>query len=218
MYRVATPVQGKIPRVLTAVIFLCFKHFLPPATKFGQGYIFTGVCDSVHRGVWSGGVVSNFSWGGVSNFGGGGISNCSGGRVSPIWGGCLQFFGGVSPIFRGVSNFFWGGQGVPIFGGSPNFFPSFSSISLPPQKISSGMHQPPPPRRSMRGRYASYWNAFLSLFFMSFFPQLTFILLPPSTKRYTSTDNIHSKQQSQMRSLLQNFMPSLDCPSAQNWL
>ena len=24
---------------------------LPPATKLGQGYIFTGVCDSVHRGV-----------------------------------------------------------------------------------------------------------------------------------------------------------------------
>ena len=24
--------------------------FLPPATKFGQGYIFTGVCDSVHGG------------------------------------------------------------------------------------------------------------------------------------------------------------------------
>ena len=23
--------------------------FLPPATKLGQGYIFTGVCDSVHR-------------------------------------------------------------------------------------------------------------------------------------------------------------------------
>ena len=25
-------------------------RFLPPATKLGQGYIFTGVCDSVHRG------------------------------------------------------------------------------------------------------------------------------------------------------------------------
>ena len=24
--------------------------FIPPATKLGQGYIFTGVCDSVHRG------------------------------------------------------------------------------------------------------------------------------------------------------------------------
>ena len=25
--------------------------FLPPETKLGQGYVFTGVCDSVHRGV-----------------------------------------------------------------------------------------------------------------------------------------------------------------------
>ena len=39
--------------------------YLPPATKLGQGYIFTGVCDSVHRGVCSreGGV-------GVSALGG----------------------------------------------------------------------------------------------------------------------------------------------------
>ena len=26
--------------------------FLPPATKLGQGYVFTGVCDSVHRGEY----------------------------------------------------------------------------------------------------------------------------------------------------------------------
>ena len=26
-------------------------YFLPPATKLEQGYVFTGVCDSVHRGV-----------------------------------------------------------------------------------------------------------------------------------------------------------------------
>ena len=33
----------------------CFRQreraLLPPATKLGQGYIFTGVCDSVNRGV-----------------------------------------------------------------------------------------------------------------------------------------------------------------------
>ena len=29
--------------------------FLPPSTKLGQGYVFTGVCDSVHRGsTWPG--------------------------------------------------------------------------------------------------------------------------------------------------------------------
>ena len=26
--------------------------YLPPATKLGQGYVFTGVCDSVHRGEY----------------------------------------------------------------------------------------------------------------------------------------------------------------------
>ena len=44
---------------------------LPPATKLGQGYVFTRVCDSVHRGV---GVVS------VSVLGVGvGLSLCPGG-------------------------------------------------------------------------------------------------------------------------------------------
>ena len=34
------------------------RGFLPPAKKLGQGYIFTGVCDSVHRGgAWSGGCL-----------------------------------------------------------------------------------------------------------------------------------------------------------------
>ena len=28
-----------------------FIYLLPPATKLGQGYVFTGVCDSVHMGV-----------------------------------------------------------------------------------------------------------------------------------------------------------------------
>ena len=29
-------------------------YLLPPATKLGQGYIFTGVCYSVNRGICSG--------------------------------------------------------------------------------------------------------------------------------------------------------------------
>ena len=48
------------------------ENLLPPATKLGQGYIFTGVCDSVHRG-------------GV----------CSGGGRLP--GGCLLQGGGLLP-------------------------------------------------------------------------------------------------------------------------
>ena len=37
----------------TTAYFISILHFnvlLPPATKLGQGYIFTGVCDSVNRG------------------------------------------------------------------------------------------------------------------------------------------------------------------------
>ena len=29
----------------------CSLRYLPPATKLGQGYVFTGICDSVNRGV-----------------------------------------------------------------------------------------------------------------------------------------------------------------------
>ena len=33
------------------VVISLSLYSLPPATKLGQGYIFTGVCDSVNRGV-----------------------------------------------------------------------------------------------------------------------------------------------------------------------
>ena len=37
----------------------CLRISLSPATKLGQGYIFTGMCDSVHRGcLVPGGVCS----------------------------------------------------------------------------------------------------------------------------------------------------------------
>ena len=37
----------------TTLFVVCnrVQLFLPPATKLGQGYIFTGVCDSVHGGA-----------------------------------------------------------------------------------------------------------------------------------------------------------------------
>ena len=70
--------------------------------SFGQGSIFTGVCDSVHRGgvpdfalIFLGGS-SKFSGGG-GILGGvffwGGSSKFSGGRVF-FWGGSSKFFGG----------------------------------------------------------------------------------------------------------------------------
>ena len=38
-----------LPTVPCIPPFLGYHLLLPPATKLGQGYIFTGVCDSVHR-------------------------------------------------------------------------------------------------------------------------------------------------------------------------
>ena len=52
-----------------------------------------------------------------------------------------------------------GPGGVSNFSGGLQFFFLFFINFFPPQKNSSGMH--PPPRRSKRCRYASYWNAFL---------------------------------------------------------
>ena len=51
---------------------MCFNKLLllPPATKLGQGYIFTGVCDSVHRG---GGLLRGCLLQGVCSQGEGGL-------------------------------------------------------------------------------------------------------------------------------------------------
>ena len=64
--------------------------FLPPATKLGQGYIFTGVCDSVHKG---GGVLSQHALQVVSQHAlqqGGGIPACIAGGIPACLatGGC----------------------------------------------------------------------------------------------------------------------------------
>ena len=94
-------------RFSNCAIFFVSNVLLPAATKLGQGSVFTGVCDSVHRGR----------------------------RMS------ASVHAGIPPPPR----------------------------SRPP----SGAGPPAPPReqtphreadasiRSMRGRYASYWNAFL---------------------------------------------------------
>ena len=73
------------------LVKLSLPNILPPATKLGQGYIFTGVCDSVNRGsVWSWGVSGP--------------------------GGCLVL-GGVSAPGEVCSWGVWYREGVP--GGNP---------------------------------------------------------------------------------------------------
>ena len=73
---------------------------LPPATKLGQGYIFTGVCDSVHGGVLVLGGVPALR--GVSAPGGvplpGGVC-FQGGACS---GGCLLPGGAAPSLVPGV--------------------------------------------------------------------------------------------------------------------
>ena len=79
-----------------------------------------------------------------------GVCLSTGGVV--VWSqGGLQFFGG-SPIFRGVSNFL-GGINSNFF--NSNFF--LIQIFYP----KNFFWDAPPPIRSLSGRYASYWNAFL---------------------------------------------------------
>ena len=77
-----------------------FSPIFTARNEVRQGYIFTGVCDSVHRGgSGPGGVSPNFLGGGLQFF-------LGGGQWSPN-------LGGWSPIFRGVSKIF--------------FFPTISS-------------------------------------------------------------------------------------------
>ena len=80
-----------------------------------------------------------------------------GGRGYGPGGVCSKFLGG------GLLQFFLGGSGpggvsAPNFRGGSEIFFSFKFLS--PKKNSPGMHTHPP-TRSMRGRNASYWNAFL---------------------------------------------------------
>ena len=126
------------------VIFLkwCHCHCYRPKRSFGQGNIFTGVFDSVHR---EGGLVP---------------------------GGYLQIFGGVLQIFRGVSNFSGMGGSSKFSEGSPIFRGRGSSKFLGVGRwgsskfwrgwgVSTGI-------RSTFGRYASYWNAFLFTLLLHF--------------------------------------------------
>ena len=182
---------------LPAMSKLISFKLLPPATKLGQGYVFTGVCDSVNRGgacvVPRGGRAWFYSGGGMHGFIRGGRAwFYSGGACVVLFGGaCVVLFGGVAcmvlfgggmrgfirgacvVLFRGGVRgfiqggvrgfiqgghawfcseggrawFYWeGGACVVLFRGGVRGFSSFCGYN----EI-----------RSMSGRYASYWNAFL---------------------------------------------------------
>ena len=77
----------------------CVGEFLllPPATKLGQGYVFTRVCDSVHKGHGIPACIAAGLWGG-------GIPACLAGLQAHTQGGSWGVWpGGVSrPTPRGV--------------------------------------------------------------------------------------------------------------------
>ena len=133
---------------------------LPPANVVCEGYIFTGVCDSVNRGGMHGcsgggyvvaprGSVCGCSGGGHASLLQGGVCGCLGGHVWFLLGGCVWFLpGGMHGFYWGRAWFLLGGHAWFLLGGHVWFFPGGACVGY--DEI-----------RSVGGRYASYWNAFL---------------------------------------------------------
>ena len=108
-----------------------------PQRSCGQGYVFTRVCDSVHRGV--------------------------SGRENPPPPGQGDPPGQGAPQQGDTPP--WAGRHPPGQGDPPGReTPPQGDTPLarrPPPPPPPGRETPPPGIRSMNGRYASYWNTFL---------------------------------------------------------
>ena len=113
--------------------------YLPPANEVCEGYVFTGVCHSVHKGggmgrAWL--LRGRHAWlllGGHAWLLPGGHAWAPGGACMVALGGCAWLLGGHAWLLPG-------GHAWLLRGGVHGFFDEI---------------------RSMSGRYASYWNAFL---------------------------------------------------------
>ena len=125
-------------------------HYYRPQTKFAK-VMFLQVSVCPHRGV---GVVCMFFLGGCMVLFGGHAWFYLGGHAWFYLGGCVVLFGGMHGFIwgGGMCGFIWGGMhgflgGVCMvfLGGMRGFFSFFGYNEI----------------RSMSGRYASYWNAFL---------------------------------------------------------
>ena len=142
---------------------------LPPANEVCEGYVFTGVCLSTlggHAWFYSGGKggmrgfilggIRGFIWGGMHGFiwGAGACVVLFGGGVCGFIRGSAWFYSGGAWFYLGgcVHGFIWGGMHGFIWGGVRGFFSFFGYNEI----------------RSMSGRYASYWNAFLLFPVISF--------------------------------------------------
>ena len=147
--------------------------------SLGQGNIFTPVCHSVHKGMCMVAPEGGCAW---LLWGEGACVVALGGMCGFIWGACVVLFRGACMVlfggacmvlFGGMHGFIWGGMHgfiwgacVVLFGGCAWFY-SEGMHGF----IRGGMHGffsffRYSEIRSMSGRYASYWNAFL--FYTSF--------------------------------------------------
>ena len=144
--------------------------YLPPANVVCEGYIFTGICDSVNRGgmpaFCRGACVLLF--GGVHGF-------IQGGMHGFIWGACVVLFGGMHGFIWEAAWFYSEGRVWFYLGGAWFYLGGHAWFYLGDVRgfirghawfYSGGVHGFISFFRyneiwSMSGRYASYWNAFL---------------------------------------------------------
>ena len=140
-------------------------EFLPPATKLGQGNIFRSVCQQFCRGGRAWFYLGGRAWfysGGMRGFIRGACMVLFGGACVVLFGGaCVVLFGGACVVlFGGVGGRAWfysgGGACVVLFGGACVVAPGGGV-----RGCSGGRAWFFDEIRSMSGRYASYWNAFL---------------------------------------------------------
>ena len=133
-------------------------HYYRPQTKFAK-VMFLQVSVCPHQGgrVWFYlvGGMCGFIWGGVHGFIRGHAWFYFGGCAWFYLGGHVWFYlGGMHGFIWGacVHGFIWGACVVLFRGGMRGFFSFFGYNEI----------------RSMSGRYASYWNAFLLFLNISF--------------------------------------------------
>ena len=155
MWRFVNHVQESSPRSLVKQWCVLTNTSLPPANVVCEGYVFTPVSDSVNGGGAC--VVARGACmvapGGVGMRGcSGGMRGCSGGCAWLLWGGvrgCSQ--GGMC----GCSRDGWGACVIATRGVRAWLLQGGGMCGI----------QRDTEIRSMSGRYASYWNAFLCYLF-----------------------------------------------------
>ena len=138
-----------------------------------EGYVFTGVCHSVHRGAvrgCSGGGMCGCSGGGMHGCSRGGVHGCSGGHAWLLPGGVcvvalgegecawlLRGRGSVHGCSGGACVVAWGGAWLLLGRGACVVAPGGACMAAAGGGVCGFSDE----IRSMSGRYASYWNAFL---------------------------------------------------------